>query len=115
MRDEEKGKVGELLDCPFCGGDNLANDDVRRSVACVDCGARGPYNDHPLRTCAVATWNTRQDPSGDLREALKGLREYADRIASQMPLAKSLPHRAVIKKLYDDALSTVPDTTEQEE
>jgi Lar family restriction alleviation protein len=63
---------GELLPCPFCGGEARLitgqHNFVDAQVSCLDCHASGPDFDHDpaigafcddTETAATAHWNTR--------------------------------------------------------
>lgn len=63
--------VGELLPCPFCGGDKARTIHIRdgRKVACV-CGAcgkpefHGPLDKPDAEARAISSWNTRAKALG---------------------------------------------------
>lgn len=55
-----------LMQCPFCGADDLDIFDVEQSyVGCKGCGAMGPSTDE--RASAIAAWNTRVSPEASLQ------------------------------------------------
>jgi Lar family restriction alleviation protein len=76
----------ELLGCPFCGGDDVADfhsitGDLH--IACVDCDGRGP--DRKSEAEAIAAWNTRAPIAGqaELVEALKPFAAFDDERAPE--------------------------------
>jgi Lar family restriction alleviation protein len=65
-RDKEpppKQEQGELMPCPFCGGDDVRPYGIRRDsfrVECNNCGNLGPIKKGD-RQEAITAWNTRPE------------------------------------------------------
>lgn len=75
----EASGAGELLPCPFCGGEAELRTNGMWRVVCPTC--KSGVGSHDLPQHAIAAWNRRATPSGgagELRE--KVAREVADAI-----------------------------------
>lgn len=51
--------MDEFKKCPFCGGTKIFYRELKSSVFCMDCEARGPVRD--TREESVMAWNERGD------------------------------------------------------
>ena len=56
---------GELLPCPFCGGEpNLALTGAWYSIVCTTLGCEVIMDDFNSRDDAIAAWNRREEKGG---------------------------------------------------
>ena len=76
--------MSELKPCPFCGCENVSEQDTGINIPyllCNDCHAQGPHSFSP-----ALRWNTRAEQSEltTLREQVKVLREALGWLVNEM-------------------------------